>query len=91
MLKYFFRKNSLRAIMFGTLRMIEQDLRAMMTAAVINRVLLRLDYCDEIICHWVSGHGTTEHLDIIRELINQLQAHWQYWYCCRSSKKSCKR
>lgn len=46
---------------------------------VIDRVLLRLDCCDEIICCWVSGHGATEHLDILRELhqcINQLQVHW---------------
>lgn len=46
------------------------------TIEVIDRVLLRLDCCDEMICHWVLGHGATEHLDILRELhqcINQLQ------------------
>lgn len=46
---------------------------------VIDRVLFRLDYCDEIICRWVSVHGATDHLDILRELlqcINQLQVHW---------------
>lgn len=44
---------------------------------VIDRVLLRLDYCDEILCRYVAS--ATEHFDILRELhqcINQLQVHW---------------
>jgi len=44
---------------------------------VVDHVLLGLDHCDYLLCHYVSG--ATEHYDILRQLhqcINQLQVHW---------------